>query len=309
LTENKNSVAWRRERFRALCLEGATREAIAAELVVSMKHVRKYAKELGLPTPPFRTEDSAPVPLPVSSLTPRSKLWDEARNSALRALWGVSALKCEDIANRINEEFGATFTKNSIIGRAGRIGLPTRVGLGERGSNRGGHKNRTKKPAPDGTQSGADARREFADAVAAKRQAEQAAIAAAEAEVRREAAKELAKARAEVISAAVPVAPVELVSPIRTAPAIIEPSPPATGGISIFALRSATRDLAGTCRWPLDGDKTSITTRYCGEDTAFGKVYCDTHRRIAYPNAKFRPGSSRFIKPGAADRVFGVHTV
>jgi hypothetical protein len=306
VSENKNSVSWRRERFRELCLSGATREAIAADLAVTQKHVQKYAKELGLPTPPFRTADSAPVPLPVSTLTPRSKLWDEARNSALRALWGVSALRCEDIANRINEEFGATFTRNAIIGRAGRIGLPTRVGLGERGSNRGG----PRKPRLEGTQSGADARRELADAVAAKRQAEIAAIAAAEAESRRAAAKELAKARAEAISASVPVAPVESVSLIRIAPAIIEPSAPATGGISIFALRSATRELAGTCRWPLDGDKTSITTRYCGADTAFGKVYCDFHRSIAYQNVKIRSLSApKIINPGPVDRVFGVHTV
>ena len=307
MSENKNSVVWRRERFRELCLSGASREAIAAELAVSTKHVRKYAKELGLPTPPVRAADSAPAPLPVSTLTPRSKLWDEARNSALRALWGVSALKCEDIANRINEEFGATFTKNSIIGRAGRIGLPTRVGLGERGSNRGG----PRKPRLEGTQSGTDARRELAEAVAAKRQAEIAAIADAEAEARRAAAKELAKARAEAISAAAtPSAPIEPVSPIRIAPVIIEPSPPAIGGISIFALRSATRDEPGTCRWPLDGDKTSITTRYCGEDTKSGKVYCLHHQSIAYQNVRLRSMSApKIINPGPADRVFGVHTI
>ena len=306
MTENKNSVVWRRERFRELCLSGATRETIAAELVVTQKHVQKYAKELGLPTPPFRTADSAPVPLPASSLTPRSKLWDDARTSALRTLWGVSVLRCEDIANRINEEFGATFTRNAIIGRAGRIGLPTRVGLGERGSNRGG----PRKPRLEGTQSGTDARRELAEAVAAKRQDEIAAIAAAEAEARRAAAKELAKARAEAISASVPVAPVEPVSPIRIAPAIIEPSPPATGGITIHQLCSATRERAGTCRWPLDGDKTSITTRYCGADTAFGKVYCLHHQSIAYQNVRLRSMSApKIINPGPADRVFGVHTI
>jgi hypothetical protein len=298
LSQNQNSVSWRRERFRELCLSGATREAIAAELAVSTKHVRKYAKELNLPTPPFQSETKKPMALPASSLTPRSKLWDASRIAALRVLWDVSAITCEDIANRINAEFGATFSKNSIIGKAGRLNLPSRTGLGGRGGNRGG----SRKARPDGTQSGPDARRELAEAIAAKRQAD-------EEEDRRATVQSLAKARAEAITAAVSPAPVAPIKTAKVAPAIIEPSASPLDGIGIFDLCSATREKAGTCRWPLDGDKTTITTKFCGADTVFGKVYCCEHRRIAYPNAKFRPGATaRFIKPGAADRVFGTCT-
>jgi GcrA cell cycle regulator len=303
LSENKNSVAWRRERFRALCLEGRTRADIAAEMAVSEKHVRKYAQELGLPVPPFRGAEAKPKAVPANALTPRSQLWNDERVGMLVRLWGDPKINCEAITRQINEQCGADFTRNSIIGKVHRLGLSTRVSVGGRGSPRGGSR---KKSAPEGTQSGSDARRELAEAIAAKRQAD-------EEEDRRATVQALAKARAEAISAAVSITPVAPVAPTKTArvaPSIIEPSSPATGGISIFALRSATRDEPGTCRWPLDGDRNTITTRYCGEDTVFGKVYCDRHRRIAYQNVKFKPGSlSRIINPGPVDRVFGVHTV
>ena len=294
-----NIIDVRREQFQRLCLAGATREAIAAEMQITLSHVRKQAVERGLPVPPFQSAPTRAAPKLRPSVA-RSQLWNDERVGMLVRLWGDPKMNCEAITRQINEQCGADFTRNSIIGKVHRLGLSTRVSVGGRGSPRGGSR---KKPAPEGTQSGADARRELAEAVAAKRQAD-------EANERRAAAESLAKARAEAIDTAAEIAPVAPTKTARVAPAIIEPSAPATGGISIFDLCSATREKAGTCRWPLDGDKTTITTKYCGADTVFGKVYCCEHRRIAYPNTKFRSESTAsFTKPGAADRVFGKHAV
>jgi GcrA cell cycle regulator len=275
MSEDKNSVSWRRERFRELCLSGATREAIAAELAVSPKHVRKYAKELNLPTPPFQGETTKPVTPPVASLTPRSKLWDESRTSALRALWGVSALTCEKIAQRINEEFGASFSKNSVIGKSGRLGLPARAGA------RGGVRKR--KPAPEGTQTSAEARREFAEAKSraeietARRETadEEASIAGARREKLAAARMAVAAKTAGAPTPAPEVVPVPrqvvLAAPESQSQAPVE-------GVTLLKLN------ADSCRWPL-GEKDEFASRFCGNRSADGLPYCELHSRIAYQPA------------------------
>lgn len=51
--------------------------------------------------------------------------WPPARTLKLRALWalGKSATEC---ARDLNKEFGCALTRNAVLGKADRLGLPSR---------------------------------------------------------------------------------------------------------------------------------------------------------------------------------------
>jgi GcrA cell cycle regulator len=297
MTDNPNSAPARRDRFTRLCLDGLAREDIAEAMHVSAKHVRKYARELGLPIPPFRDAIVKPSPAcskSAASIVARSQLWNEERIAALRALWGVNSLKCEDIAERINAEFGANFTRNAIIGKAGRLGLSMRTG-GRRAP---------RKTAPEGTQTSSEARREFAKAVDAKRQAEAEAArreAAAEAEYKAAEAASIAAARklreadaraafaAKTASAPKPVAAPRPIAPAKTEPQTKVP----VGGITIHEL------TACTCRWPL-GETREFASRFCGAIPMKGRPYCRAHCSIGFQLVPRRRVAVSPVVPRAA---------
>lgn len=52
-----------------------------------------------------------------------SMVWTPPQDAALAADYR-RGLSCAQIAMRINTQFGTTYTRNSVIGRASRIGLP-----------------------------------------------------------------------------------------------------------------------------------------------------------------------------------------
>lgn len=293
--------ARRTEQFRALCIEGRSREDIASIMQVTTRHVAERARELRLPVPAITI--ARPKPKIVKPRT-GANLWDDERIAVLRKHWADKKLNSHAIAILLNEKFGSEFTRNAVIGKAHREGLASKDAC------KGGRRPAVRSAVTPEPKRVTQPREEPARVTLAKSAmpilaTDTPTVARPVAESVPPAPIALAPAEPKPSKPAMKIAPAP--SPVspkdKETPA--EPASDPVGGVSIFALRSATRELAGTCRWPLDGDKTSITTRYCGMDTAFGKVYCDQHRRIAYPNAKFRPGSTAgFINPGAVDRVF-----
>jgi GcrA cell cycle regulator len=287
--------ARRTEQFRALCTEGRSRKDIAEIMQVTERHVAERARDLGLPVPAIA--NARPKPKVVKPRTGAS-LWDEERIAVLRQHWGDKKLNSHAIALLLNTAFGSEFTRNAVIGKAHREGLASKD------ASKGG-----RRPAVRSAITPEPKRVTLAKSAAPILATDTPTVARPVAELVPPAPIALAPAEPKPSKPAPKIALAPSPVPTKDKETSAEPASDPGGGVSIFALRFATRDLAGTCRWPLDGDKTSITTRYCGADTAFGKVYCCEHRRIAYPNAKFRPPPPRFIKPVAADRVFGVHTV
>lgn len=75
--------------------------------------------------------------------TPR---WPEELADALRELW-AGDLSCSQIAAKLNEQFGSTLTKNSIIGKTHRLKLPHRAARPIVRVHRVTHQRVTKMPA------------------------------------------------------------------------------------------------------------------------------------------------------------------
>ena len=54
-------------------------------------------------------------------------LWLEPRVEMLKQLW-AKGLSCSAIADRVNRKFGTAYTRNAVIGKVSRMGLPPRIG-------------------------------------------------------------------------------------------------------------------------------------------------------------------------------------
>jgi hypothetical protein len=66
------------------------------------------------------------------------------RLEELHAVLGMGELSMTEIANRLSDEFGATVTRNAVIGRCRRQGLPKRMLL--KWSNPAGLRKRKRRP-------------------------------------------------------------------------------------------------------------------------------------------------------------------
>jgi GcrA cell cycle regulator len=60
----------------------------------------------------------------------RGFTWNEKATERLKALWPDKNLRATDIAKILTEEYGHRLTRNAVIGRAFRIGLPDKPANG-----------------------------------------------------------------------------------------------------------------------------------------------------------------------------------
>jgi GcrA cell cycle regulator len=309
---NANGVKVRRERFIALCREGKSREFIAGEMCVSIDHVRDYSAQLGLKHPHSECARVVAPKAPAPAKSPLSAApgWTDERVSQLRLLWADLSLSASQIATRL----GGDITRNSVIGKVHRLGLPARAPRGHKGGARGGARD-TQKDAEKRLK-----RVEAAQKLEAAEASRKAAIAAALERQREEEARLAALEAVKVVAPEpiAPIAPIAVVSPrpaevpkllktIRLEPRV---------GITIFELQNPNRErgIVGTCRWPL-GEPKAFAARFCGEPPLPGRPYCSCHCRLAFSSMRPKraatpPVDGRRLSGGTQlDRVFGAHTV
>lgn len=73
------------------------------------------------------------VELPAQEETPRRPLtfgavvWSNDQIEFLKKLWDDQSLSCRVIAGEINSQFGTSYSRNSVISKIHRLGLPMRI--------------------------------------------------------------------------------------------------------------------------------------------------------------------------------------
>jgi GcrA cell cycle regulator len=215
-------------------------------------------------------------------------VWNAERVSQLRLLWEDLSLSASAIADRMGDDI----TRNAVIGKVHRLGLPGRAPRGAKGGARD-------------TQQAAEKRLKRVEAIQKREAAETARKAAIAAALERQREEEARLAALEAVKVVEPE-PIAPVSPVVT---------PISEGVSIYELRK------GTCRWPLPNG-AQVTERFCGCTRAkhqigrlkgqflSGVPYCDKHARIAFqPSKRWRqPETCAISTSTPLNRVFGAHT-
>jgi len=195
--------------------------------------------------------------------------WNEELISRLRALW-QEGLSTAEIGRQLE------ITKNAVVGKAHRLGLPPRPSPIRR------------QPENDTGEAPVRAARPVAPKSAPK----PAVIAeAAPAAVETVAAQVDAAPVAEPVVAATPAAPPQPVAAapapkpaIKPVAAPIEASRPALRAVSA---PSQPRRSGLTCCWPL-GEPGTKGFHFCGGHPIPGKPYCSEHAQLAYVKLRDR---------------------
>jgi len=186
--------------------------------------------------------------------------WNEELISRLRALW-QEGLSTAEIGRQLE------ITKNAVVGKAHRLGLPPR-------------------PSPIRRQPEAEGAAAPARAAAPKAAPKPAVVAEAPAQpVVAEAAP------APVVEAAAVVAPAPVAAPEAVAPrpapkpeVPVEAPRPVLRAVSAPA---APRRSGLTCCWPL-GEPGTKDFHFCGGTPIPGKPYCAEHAQLAYVKLRDR---------------------
>ena len=186
--------------------------------------------------------------------------WTEERVDLLKKMWTEG-----QSASQIAKTLGGV-TRNAVIGKVHRLGMPNRVGAGA--------------PPPPAEEPTAPVESAEAQAPAAEAPAQ-----AAETEVEADAAAaavepEIADAAMGAGAQLVPAGPPE---PPRPANSEISPEALATvREAEKKALRLSLMELTErTCKWPV-GDPATEDFWFCGLPVQSGKPYCEAHVGLAF---------------------------
>ena len=236
---------------------------------------------------------------------PPRETWPDDRIGQLAKLWSEGLT-----ASQIAERMGG-ISRNSVIGKAHRLGLKARACRGGR------------KAPPPPSQDELDAAALAAETAEAERLAKIArARAMAEARRQAKAARIAMEAEAERqrMAAVVEQAPglkasidwiVEETATLVEAPKVLQfskipkiPVPvcetpkaePARRGVSIFELCNPNKELGvlGTCRWPLGG-RYEPAELFCGAEPLPGRPYCLNHCKIGFHPVRPRIAAAKPI--------------
>ena len=210
---------------------------------------------------------------------PPRETWPDDRIGQLAKLWSEGLT-----ASQIAERMGG-ISRNSVIGKAHRLGLKARACRGGR------------KAPPPPSQDELDAAALAAETAEAERLAKIArARAMAEARRQAKAARIAMEAEAERQRMA---AVVEQASKIPKIPVPVCETPkaePARRGVSIFELCNPNKELGvlGTCRWPLGG-RYEPAELFCGAEPLPGRPYCLNHCKIGFHPVRPRIAAAKPI--------------
>lgn len=183
--------------------------------------------------------------------------WPEEAERKLIALWDVKPkISCE----KIGEQLG--YSKNAVVGKAGRLNLPKRPGNGR------------PTEGPRGRTSDAELRRMAREKI--------------ENEIRRKQAA--SRARKSAVAAAPPPPP-PAPEPEPEVVVAAPPPPPAVSRPPPTRFFKAVKSR-GECCWPI-GEPGAKGFRYCDEETERGAPYCTEHCRAGYTSRKAQPGAAR----------------